>query len=164
MHDWTPTLRGKTAGQCCIPQQCCLAGWPVLYTLTTVLLCLLLGVADPYHNAVLLAGRNEQLLMQLGERVGRRRAQREAAEAAQQAVLQSKAREQEQFEAIKAEFGVNTSTVRSDPHSTHHAHDCHIHLLGAVGSPSIGLSKIAHNRHRYMLGGVESPSTGTWHT
>ncbi|KAL3154153.1 hypothetical protein ABBQ32_013677 [Trebouxia sp. C0010 RCD-2024] len=49
---------------------------------------------------------------QLGERVGRRRKQRQAAEAEQQALLQSKAREQEQFEAIKAEFGVDTSTVR----------------------------------------------------
>lgn len=36
-----------------------------------------------------------------------------AADALQQALLQAKAREQEQFEAIKAEFGVDTSTVRS---------------------------------------------------
>ena len=52
--------------------------------------------------------------MQLGERVGRRREQRRAAEAKQQALLEAKAQEQEQFEAIKAEFGVDTTTVRSD--------------------------------------------------
>lgn len=68
---------------------------------------------SPFNSVAVLAGRNEQLLMQLGERVGRRREQRQAAEAEQQALLQSKAREQEQFEAIKAEFGVDTSTVRS---------------------------------------------------
>lgn len=67
---------------------------------------------SPYINVALLAGCNEKMLMQLGERVGRRRKQRQAAEAEQQALLQSKAREQEQFEAIKAEFGVDTSTVR----------------------------------------------------
>ena len=50
--------------------------------------------------------------LQVGERVARRREQRLAAEAVQQALLQAKAREQDQFEAIKAEFGVDTATVR----------------------------------------------------
>lgn len=43
-----------------------------------------------------------------------------AADAVQQALLQAKAREQEQFEAIKTEFGVDTSTVRSASKAIHH--------------------------------------------
>ena len=58
-------------------------------------------------------------LVQVNERVGRRRQQRVAADAVQQALLQAKAREQEQFEAIKAEFGVDTSTVRSASKAIH---------------------------------------------
>lgn len=59
-------------------------------------------------------GRHEASgAVQVNERVARRREQRLAADAVQQALLQAKAREQEQFEAIKAEFGVDTSTVRS---------------------------------------------------
>lgn len=42
-------------------------------------------------------------------RVQRRR----AADAAKQALLEAEAREQEQFERIKQEFGVDTATVRS---------------------------------------------------
>lgn len=57
--------------------------------------------------------------MQVNERVARRREQRLAADAVQQALLQAKAREQEQFEAIKAKFGVDTSTVRSASIVTH---------------------------------------------
>ena len=52
-------------------------------------------------------------MVQVNERVSKRREQRVAADAVQQALLQAKAREQEQFEAIKAEFSVDTSTVRS---------------------------------------------------
>ena len=53
------------------------------------------------------------MLLQLSERVASRQQQRQAAEAAQQALLQAKAQEQELFEAIKAEFCVDTATVRS---------------------------------------------------
>lgn len=51
-------------------------------------------------------------VVQVNGRVARRREQRLAADAVQQALLQAKAHEQEQFEAIKTEFGVDTSTVR----------------------------------------------------
>ena len=52
-------------------------------------------------------------VLQLSERVAVRREKRWAAEAVQQALLEAKAQEQEQFELIKAEFGVDTATVRS---------------------------------------------------
>lgn len=38
---------------------------------------------------------------------------RQAAEAAKQVLLEAQAKEQEQFERIKQEFGVDTATVRS---------------------------------------------------
>ena len=110
--------------------QCCTA-WPGRH------------LQSCYNSAVLLAGLDGQLLMQLGERVGRRQEQRRAAEAKQQALLQAKAREQEQFEAIKAEFGVDTTTVRSDVTAVNHAHDlatdtCFRYLQ----EPCFGLSMI----------------------
>ncbi|DBA67096.1 TPA: hypothetical protein ACH3X2_001422 [Trebouxia sp. C0005] len=49
---------------------------------------------------------------QLSERVAVRREKRWAAEAVQQALREAKAQEQEQFELIKADFGVDTATVR----------------------------------------------------
>ena len=51
-------------------------------------------------------------LVQLSERVAVRRERRWAAEAVQQALRDAKAQEQEQFERIKAEFNVDTATVR----------------------------------------------------
>ena len=51
-------------------------------------------------------------MVQLSERVAVRRERRWAAEAVQQALRDAKAQEQEQFERIKAEFGVDTTTVR----------------------------------------------------
>ncbi len=51
-------------------------------------------------------------MLQLSERVAVRREKRWAAEAVQQALREAKAQEQEQFELIKAEFGVDTATVR----------------------------------------------------
>ena len=50
--------------------------------------------------------------LQVNARVAVRRQQRQAAEAKQRAVLEAQALEQEQFERIKAEFGVDTATVR----------------------------------------------------
>lgn len=50
---------------------------------------------------------------QVSERVAVRVQRREAAEAAKQALLEAHAREQDQFQAIKQEFGVDTATVRS---------------------------------------------------
>ena len=73
-----------------------------------LLSCLLCGARGRWQ----LNGQ-EAMVMQVNERVARRREQRQAADAVQQALLQAKVREQEQFEAIKAEFGVDTSTVRS---------------------------------------------------
>ncbi len=52
------------------------------------------------------------LCLQLSKRVAVRREKRWAAEAVQQALQEAKAQEQEQFELIKAEFGVDTATVR----------------------------------------------------
>ena len=51
-------------------------------------------------------------MVQLSERVAVRRERRWAAEAVQQALRDAKAQEQEQFERIKAEFNVDTATVR----------------------------------------------------
>lgn len=51
-------------------------------------------------------------MVQLSERVAVRRERRWAAEAVQQALRDAKAQEQEQFERIKAEFSVDTATVR----------------------------------------------------
>ncbi len=51
-------------------------------------------------------------ILQVSERVAVRWQMRQAAEAKQLAAMQAKAQEQEQFELIKAEFGVDTATVR----------------------------------------------------
>ena len=51
-------------------------------------------------------------MVQVSERVAVRVQRRRAAEAAKQAVLEAQAHEQEQFESIKQEFGVDTATVR----------------------------------------------------
>lgn len=53
------------------------------------------------------------MAVQVSERVAVRVQRRRAAEAAKQAVLEAQAREQDQFESIKREFGVDTATVRS---------------------------------------------------
>lgn len=53
------------------------------------------------------------LVVQVSERVAVRVQRRRAADAAKQALLEAEAREQEQFERIKQEFGVDTATVRS---------------------------------------------------
>ena len=55
---------------------------------------------------------------QVRERVAARREKRQAADAAQRALLEAKAREQDQFELIKAEYGVDTATVRFDTLAT----------------------------------------------
>ena len=56
--------------------------------------------------------------VQVHERVAIRQTKRRAAEAKQQALSDAKAREQEQFERIKAEFGVDTATVRYNQQNT----------------------------------------------
>ena len=56
--------------------------------------------------------------VQVNERVAIRQTKRRAVEAKQQALSDAKAREQEQFERIKAEFGVDTAAVRYNQQNT----------------------------------------------